>query len=108
MQQYPADYAIGIYPFTTVKVCPCPSPSILPLTPLQDVAESLSIDKISDDTCRAVAGDVEYRINLVIQEAQKFMRHAKRTTMMPQDIDYALQALNVQVCEVLIEIKRDY
>ncbi|KAJ9105924.1 hypothetical protein QFC20_004162 [Naganishia adeliensis] len=80
MQQYPADYAIGIYPFTTVK----------------DVAESRSIDKISDDTCRAIAGDVEYRINLVIQEAQKFMRHARRTTMMPQDIDFALQALNVQ------------
>lgn len=78
--QYPADYAIGIYPFTTVK----------------DVAEALAIDTISDDTCRAVAGDVEYRINQVIQEAQKFMRHAKRTTMMPQDIDYALQALNVQ------------
>lgn len=31
------------------------------------------------------------------QEAQKFMRHAKRTTLMPQDVDYALQALNVQV-----------
>ncbi|KAJ9125315.1 hypothetical protein QFC22_000272 [Naganishia vaughanmartiniae] len=80
MQQYPADYAIGIYPFTTVK----------------DVAEALTISKISDDTCRAVAGDIEYRINLVAQEAQKFMRHAKRTTLMPQDVDYALQALNVQ------------
>lgn len=44
-----------------------------------------------------MAGDVEYRLNLVIQEAQKFMRHAKRTTMVPGDIDYALQALNVQV-----------
>ncbi|KAJ9097344.1 hypothetical protein QFC19_006812 [Naganishia cerealis] len=61
-----------------------------------DAAEALTIGKISDDTCRAVAGDVEYRINLVAQEAQKFMRHAKRTTLMPQDIDYALQALNVQ------------
>ena len=79
--QYPADYAIGIYPATTVK----------------DVAESLAIDEIDDDTCRAIAGDVEYRINQVIGQAQKFMRHAKRTTMMPQDIEHALQALNVQV-----------
>ncbi|GHJ85581.1 hypothetical protein NliqN6_1983 [Naganishia liquefaciens] len=78
--QYPADYAIGIYPATTVK----------------DVAESLAIDEIDDDTCRAIAGDVEYRINQVIGQAQKFMRHAKRTTMMPQDIEHALQALNVQ------------
>ena len=63
----------------------------------QDVAESLAIEKISDETCQAVAGDIEYRLNLIIQEAQKFMRHAKRTTLLPEDIDYALQALNVQV-----------
>lgn len=69
----------------------------------QDAAESLAIDKISEETCQAIAGDVEYRLNLIIQEAHKFMRHAKRTTMMPEDIDYALQALNVQV-----SVERDY
>ena len=95
--------AVGIFPTTSVKVSPASSSSSTRcqaqarLVLLQDVAESLAIDKISEETCQAIAGDVEYRLNLIIQEAHKFMRHAKRTTMMPEDIDYALQALNVQV-----------
>lgn len=52
---------------------------------------------MSDDVCKAVAGDVEFKLSMIIQEAQKFMRHGKRGTMVPSDIDHALQALNVQV-----------
>lgn len=37
------------------------------------------------------------RIN-ASQEAQKFMRHSKRLTMLPTDINHALEALNVEVC----------
>lgn len=31
------------------------------------------------------------------QEAQKFMRHSRRSTMLPCDINHALQALNIEV-----------
>lgn len=32
-----------------------------------------------------------------LQEAQKFMRHSKRTTMTPSDINHALASLNIEV-----------
>ncbi len=97
------DPPVGIYPTATVRVSPAPGakrcPEADPAARPQDVAESLAVDRLSDETARAIAGDVEYRLNMVIQEAQKFMRHGKRRTLSTRDVDHALDVLNVAVGE---------
>lgn len=40
---------------------------------------------------------MEYRLHLIIQEAKKFMVHGKRATLLPEDVEYAMEALNVEV-----------
>lgn len=44
----------------------------------------------------ALAGDVEYRLRDVLQDAAKYMRHAKRAQLRTSDIDAALRAKNVE------------
>ena len=44
----------------------------------------------------ALAGDVEFRLHQIIQEAAKFMHHARRTKLKVEDIDYALKAKNIE------------
>ncbi|RDB14638.1 Transcription initiation factor TFIID subunit 6 [Hypsizygus marmoreus] len=62
---------------------------------VKDAAESLSIN-ISDPVASALACDVEYRIHQVIEEAARFMRHGRRTTMTTSDIDQAFRVLNIE------------
>ncbi|PFH51216.1 hypothetical protein AMATHDRAFT_75077 [Amanita thiersii Skay4041] len=62
---------------------------------IKDVAESLSIN-VSDGVANMLASDVEYRIHQVIEEAARFMRHGRRTTMNTADIDQALRVLNIE------------
>ncbi|KAJ2916994.1 hypothetical protein MD484_g3413, partial [Candolleomyces efflorescens] len=62
---------------------------------LKDLAESLNIT-ISDTVASALASDVEYRIHQVVEEAARFMRHGRRTTMTASDIDNALRVLNIE------------
>ncbi|TFK34769.1 transcription initiation factor TFIID complex 60 kDa subunit [Crucibulum laeve] len=62
---------------------------------VKDTADSLSIP-ISDSVASALASDVEYRIHQVIEEAGRFMRHGRRTTMTTSDIDQALRVLNIE------------
>ncbi|KAJ3911805.1 transcription initiation factor TFIID complex 60 kDa subunit [Lentinula edodes] len=64
---------------------------------IKDVAELLNIN-ISDAIAIALASDVEYRIHQVVepQEAAKFMRHGRRTTMTTSDIEQALRVLNIE------------
>ena len=45
-----------------------------------DVAESIGIASLPRDVVEHLARDVEYRMAQVLEEALKFMRHAKRTT----------------------------
>ncbi|KAI0772233.1 TATA box binding protein associated factor-domain-containing protein [Irpex lacteus] len=63
---------------------------------IRDVAESLNIFSLSDQVAGNLASDVEYRIHQVIEEAARFMRHARRTTMTTSDIDQALRVLNIE------------
>lgn len=63
---------------------------------VKDVAESVGISHLSDDTAECMARDVEYRVAQVLEEALKFMRHAKRTLMTTQDISNALRLLDVE------------
>ncbi|KAG2010279.1 transcription initiation factor TFIID complex 60 kDa subunit [Coprinopsis cinerea AmutBmut pab1-1] len=62
---------------------------------IKDIAESLNIT-ISDSVASSLASDVEYRIHQVIEEAARFMRHGRRTTMTTSDIDNALRVLNIE------------
>lgn len=63
---------------------------------IKDVSESVGITSLSDDVAANLAMDVEYRVHQVLQEALKFMRHSKRTTLGTSDITHALRILNVE------------
>lgn len=63
----------------------------------QDTAQSLPIDPLGPGAAEVLAGNVEYRLHLICQEAKKFMVHGKRAVMLPQDVEYAMEALNVEV-----------
>lgn len=63
---------------------------------IKDVADALGISNLNDEVAKTLAQDVEYRIHAIVQEANKFMRHAKRTTMRTSDISHALRVLNVE------------
>ncbi|KDR83070.1 hypothetical protein GALMADRAFT_238878 [Galerina marginata CBS 339.88] len=62
---------------------------------IKDIAESLNI-AVSDTVASSLASDVEYRINQVIEEAARFMRHGRRTMMTTADVDQALRVLNIE------------
>ncbi|KTW29747.1 hypothetical protein T552_00954 [Pneumocystis carinii B80] len=70
--------------------------SVWPPDTVKDVAESIGINQLDDDVAKVLALDIEYRIHEVIQEAVKFMRHAKRTILTVSDISHALRVLNVE------------
>ncbi|EMC94271.1 hypothetical protein BAUCODRAFT_227564 [Baudoinia panamericana UAMH 10762] len=61
-----------------------------------DVAESVGIASLNKDVVEHLARDVEYRMSQVLNEALKFMRHAKRTTLTTQDVSQALRLLDVE------------
>ncbi|MCO5575846.1 hypothetical protein L7F22_029651 [Adiantum nelumboides] len=55
--------------------------SIYPTDSVQDVAESLGLPPLKESVAAALASDVEYRLRQVVQDASKFMRHAKRAQL---------------------------
>ena len=61
-----------------------------------DVAESVGIGSLNKDVQEHLARDVEFRISQVLEEALKFMRHGKRTTLSTQDLSQALRILDVE------------
>ncbi|PGG95471.1 hypothetical protein AJ79_10039 [Helicocarpus griseus UAMH5409] len=63
---------------------------------IRDVAESVGIGSLNDEVTENLARDVEYRISQVLEEALKFMRHAKRTVLTTQDVSHALRVLDVE------------
>lgn len=71
--------------------------SIYPTDSVQDVADSLGLPPLKDSVAQALAADVEYRVRQVVQDAGKFMRHAKRSQIRTADIDRALRARNIEV-----------
>ncbi|KAI0819245.1 transcription initiation factor TFIID complex subunit [Trametes gibbosa] len=75
---------------------PTKVPGIYKTDSVRDVAESLNITNLPDVVSSALASDVEYRICQVVEEAARFMRHAKRTTLTTADIDQALRVLNIE------------
>ena len=63
---------------------------------IKDIAESLGITSLSDDVLQGLSSDIEYRISQLLEEAMKFMRHSKRSTLSTQDITQALRVLDVE------------
>lgn len=63
---------------------------------VRDVAESVGIASLADNVVDELARDVDYRLAQVLEEALKFMRHSKRTTLSTQDVSNALKVLNVE------------
>ena len=63
---------------------------------IKDVAESVGITSLSDDVLQGLCSDIEYRISQVLEEALKFMRHSKRSTLTTQDVAQALRVLDVE------------
>jgi len=62
---------------------------------IKHVGESVGV-RANDEIATKLAEDVEFRMREVIQEAIKFMRHAKRTRLKTVDINNALRVLNVE------------
>ncbi|KAI0225268.1 histone H4-like TAF Taf6, SAGA complex subunit [Massospora cicadina] len=69
--------------------------STYPREIVQDTADSLAIS-ISEAAVGALATDVEFRIAEIVQEATKFMRHAKRTSLTTDDINHAIRVRSVE------------
>lgn len=67
-----------------------------PIDTVKDVADSLGLSDLNDETSRNLAMDVEYRIHEILEQAHKFMRHSKRKTLTTNDISKALKILNVE------------
>ncbi|KZO92649.1 TAF-domain-containing protein [Calocera viscosa TUFC12733] len=63
---------------------------------VKDIADSLGITTLQEAIAGALASDVEYRINQVIEESVRFMKHAKRTALTTSDVDLALRSLNIE------------
>jgi histone H3/H4 len=68
---------------------------------VRDVAESVGIASLADNIVEELARDVDFRLAQVLEEALKFMRHGKRTTLSTQDVSNALKVLNVEPAAVL-------
>lgn len=67
-----------------------------PIDTVKDVADSLGLSELNDETSRNLAMDVEYRIHEILEQATKFMRHSKRRVLATTDIEKALKVLNVE------------
>ena len=70
-------------------------PSVYPRDSIRDVADQLGLT-LRDNVASALASDVEYRLREVLQDASKYMRHAKRAQLRTSDIDAALRAKNIE------------
>jgi histone H3/H4 len=63
---------------------------------VKDVAESVGISSMSDETQRTLTQEVEYRVGQVIIESMRFMKGAGRTTLTVQDVNAAMRTLDIE------------
>lgn len=63
---------------------------------IQTTAQSVGIEQLDGALAASLGPDIEYRLREIIQEAVKFMKHSKRSTLCPRDITHALQLRNVE------------
>ncbi|XP_070136202.1 transcription initiation factor TFIID subunit 6 isoform X2 [Drosophila bipectinata] len=60
------------------------------------IAESIGVGSLSDDAAKELAEDVSIKLKRIIQDAVKFMHHAKRQKLSVRDIDMSLKVRNVE------------
>lgn len=60
------------------------------------IAESVGISNISDEAAKLIADDMTYRLKMIIQDAKKFMGHAKRKKLSINDVDHTLKVKNIE------------
>lgn len=68
------------------------------------IAESIGIGNLPDDAAKELAEDISFKLKHIIQDAAKFVNHAKRTKLMQSDIDAALKAKNLEVNRVFVNL----
>ena len=66
-------------------------------TLVQGIAGSLDFGSLSPDAAESLAPHLEVRLREIIQDALKFMRHSKRHTLSPDDVNSALIAKSREV-----------
>ncbi|CAD7080948.1 unnamed protein product [Hermetia illucens] len=60
------------------------------------IAESIGVGSLPDDGAKELAEDVSYKLKKIVQDAAKFMHHAKRSKLNIADIDAALKVRNIE------------
>ncbi|XP_030747888.1 transcription initiation factor TFIID subunit 6 [Sitophilus oryzae] len=60
------------------------------------IAESIGIGNLQDDAAKELADDISFRLKHIIQDAAKFMNHAKRMKLLQTDVDSALKVRNIE------------
>ncbi|EGD72307.1 hypothetical protein PTSG_00325 [Salpingoeca rosetta] len=70
--------------------------SVFPSEMVRVVAEAGRFPTITDDVCRVLAADLEYRIREIAQDAAKFTRHGRRRRMTTDDINAAMRVRNME------------
>ncbi|KAI8872421.1 DUF1546-domain-containing protein [Ramicandelaber brevisporus] len=63
---------------------------------IKAIAEAAGIGTISDSVATFLAADVEFRLQEVVEQARKTMRHSKRTTLQVDDISAALRMMSIE------------
>lgn len=60
------------------------------------IAESIGISNLPDEAAKELADEITYRMKLIVQDASKFMGHAKRRRLSTTDFDNALKMKNIE------------
>lgn len=68
----------------------------LSLESIKVIAESVGVGNLPDEAAKHLADDVSYRLKQIVQDAAKFMHHAKRLKLSTADIDQALKVKNIE------------
>jgi len=63
---------------------------------IQTIIAQLGMPPLQPDCAITMAPSVEYHLREVIQEASKFMRHSKRTTLLTRDVNNALRSMGIE------------
>ena len=56
------------------------------------VAETVGLSGLSDEVARELSEDATFRLKTLLQDAHKFMVHAKRKQLLCEDVDLALRS----------------
>jgi transcription initiation factor TFIID subunit 6 len=63
---------------------------------IQTIVAQLGLPPLQSECAITMAPSVEYHLREVIQEASKFMRHSKRTTLLTRDVNNALRSMGIE------------